>query len=97
MNDFVFCIKVLAEDRIISGSFDKTISIWCLKTNSCIYTIVGHSDSVTGILVLSDEKLMSCSIDKTIKIWDLASASCIKTFQSEFPILSINAFKNEFL
>jgi len=88
----VRCIKILSDERIISGSEDKTMKIWCLKTNSCIITINGHSDAIRGIQVLPGDKVASCSNDKTFKIWDLASASCVKTFQSESGILSINAF-----
>ena len=90
--DWVTCIKVLSEERIISGSKDGEIIIWCLKTNGCIQTINAHEDGVTEIQVLSDDHVVSCSVDKTIKIWNLNSANCIKTIQREHAISSIDAF-----
>ena len=89
---WVSCIKVLPEERVISGSKDGEIKIWCLKTNGCIQTINAHEDLVREIQVLSDESVVSCGNDKKIKIWDLASASCIKTMKREDEVSSIDAF-----
>ncbi|KAG8045930.1 hypothetical protein GUJ93_ZPchr0008g13381 [Zizania palustris] len=54
--------------RLYSGSLDKTIKVWDLKTLQCVQTLCDHKAAVTSVLCW-DEKLLSCSLDKTIKIW----------------------------
>ena len=59
---------------IVSGSHDKTIKIWSLKTGLLINTLAGHSSSVNSVVISSDNKLLvSGSSDKTIKIWNVES------------------------
>ena len=35
----VDCISVLPDDKVITGSPDGTVKVWCLITNKCIKTI----------------------------------------------------------
>uniref|UniRef100_A0A0D9UXQ2 Uncharacterized protein n=1 Tax=Leersia perrieri TaxID=77586 RepID=A0A0D9UXQ2_9ORYZ len=53
---------------LYSGSLDKTIKVWDLKTLKCVQTLCEHKAPVTSVLCW-DEKLLSCSLDKTVKIW----------------------------
>jgi WD40 repeat protein len=69
----------LCEKKIISGSYDGEIRIWCLERKRCIQTVNAHSDAIREIQVLSDKLVASCSIDKTIKIWDQDAAETLKS------------------
>ncbi|GAB6026209.1 hypothetical protein CHUAL_012419 [Chamberlinius hualienensis] len=62
--------------RIVSGSSDKTIKMWDIRTNSpwAVLTLVGHSGTVR-CLHLEGNRLVSGSTDCTIKVWDLSSNS----------------------
>ena len=62
--------------RIVSGSHDKTIKVWNVKTNSpwSVMTLAGHSGEVR-CLHLEGNRLVSGSTDLTIKVWDLSSTS----------------------
>jgi WD40 repeat protein len=61
---------------VISGSDDKTIKIWDLRTGTEKFTLTGHSDWVNAIAVTPDGKtVISGSVDKTIKIWDLVTGT----------------------
>ncbi len=56
----------------MSGSHDKTIRVWNIKTNSpwSVMTLVGHSGEVR-CLHLHGDRLASGGTDGTIKVWDL--------------------------
>ena len=59
--------------RIVSGSYDKMIKVWNVKTNSpwSVITLAGHSGEVR-CLHLDGNRLVSGSTDLTIKVWDLS-------------------------
>ena len=66
----VFCLVVLPNGQLASGSFDKTIKIWDTNTGKEIRTLKGHTNSVYCLVVLPNGQLASGSRDQTIKIWD---------------------------
>ncbi|XP_022245802.1 probable E3 ubiquitin ligase complex SCF subunit sconB [Limulus polyphemus] len=69
----VFCVQ-FDDTRIVSGSSDKTIKVWNIRTNSpwSVMTLVGHSGTVR-CLHLEGNRLVSGSSDCTIKVWDLST------------------------
>ena len=78
---WVQCCAVFDGDsKAISGSDDKTLKVWDLKSGSCVHTLRGHSDGVICCAVFDgDSKAISGSGDKTLKVWDLKSGSCVHT------------------
>ncbi|MBD0346193.1 MAG: WD40 repeat domain-containing protein, partial [Coleofasciculus sp. Co-bin14] len=56
---------------VITGSKDKTLKGWDIKTKKQLFTLRGHQDEVTAVTVTSDDKLISGSKDKTLKVWNL--------------------------
>jgi WD40 repeat protein len=71
---------VLKDTTLFSGSSDRTIKIWDLRTNTCTATLKGHMAGV-ACLALKDATLFSGSWDETIKIWDLATNTCTATLK----------------
>ena len=63
----VSCLT-LHENKLYSGSWDKTIHIWNTETHEEIAILRGHTDRVQ-CLTLHENKLYSGSGDKTIRIW----------------------------
>ncbi|KAF9299839.1 hypothetical protein BGZ74_008598 [Mortierella antarctica] len=78
----------LGQERLVTGSWDKTIKIWDTETKTCLATLKGHTDFVKGlairaVMVVNKEdpegekilghELFSCSYDGTILHWDLQS------------------------
>ena len=66
--DSVRCLT-LHENKLFSGSRDKTIRIWNTETYEEIATLRGHTGGVC-CLTLHENKLFSGSNDKTIRIWN---------------------------
>ena len=64
----VSCLT-LRDNKLYSGSDDKTIRIWNTETYEEIGILRGHTDSVC-CLTLHENKLYSGSWDKTIRIWN---------------------------
>ncbi|KAF9233898.1 WD40-repeat-containing domain protein, partial [Melanogaster broomeanus] len=77
--------------RIISGSRDRTIKVWCIKTGRCIATFEGHLGSVLCLKFERDWDLgsdgichgfmVSGSSDCTVCVWDLVSAEIRKVLR----------------
>jgi len=79
----VSCLAVL-KNKLYSGSWDKTIKIWDMKTykeeGSLIGHMIGHTDNVICLCVQADDnKLYSGSIDRTIRVWDTKTHEHIAT------------------
>lgn len=76
--DKVWCVDVL-ENRVFSGSSDKTIRIWDLETTeSACEPLRSHRTSISAIKVvntLSAPLLFTGSAGNTIRVWDLANGA----------------------
>ena len=69
--DRVYCLCVLKDGRLASGSKDKSIIIYNKNTYQSDLIIKEHSNNVYCIIQLSSGELVSCSEDKTIKIYNI--------------------------
>jgi len=73
-------------EYIYFAGLDNQIKAWNIRTNSIEFSLIGHSDTVTGISVSKNGKmLISNSLDHTVKCWDLRPFAqnenrCLKTF-----------------
>lgn len=67
------------KDYLASGSRDKTIRLWEVKTGKCLVSLVGHDNWITDITFHPSGKfLLSVSDDKSMRIWDLHQGRCTK-------------------
>lgn len=87
--DWIRALCYLGENRMASGSDDKTIKIWSVINVcfnfiwhtyvhlvfqfTCLITLSGHSNWVLSLSALSGDRLASGSRDDTVKIWNLES------------------------
>lgn len=67
------------KDYLASGSRDKTIKIWEVKSGKCLITLIGHDNWVTDLVFHPSGKfLLSVSDDKSLRAWDLHTGRCAK-------------------
>lgn len=72
-------------EKICTAGLDNQIRIWDLRKMETEYSLLGHSDSITG-MALSHEGsyLLTNSMDQTLRVWDIrpfvVGSRCVKTF-----------------
>lgn len=67
------------KDYLASGSRDKKIKIWEVKSGRCVITLVGHDNWITDLSFHPVGRfLISVSDDKSLRCWDLTSGRCTK-------------------
>ncbi|NEZ60752.1 DnaJ domain-containing protein [Adonisia turfae] len=67
--------------KLVTGSHDKTLRLWSVKTGSLLRTLSGHSQAVHCVAVSWDGKLIaSGSADTTIKLWDMRTGELLRSF-----------------
>ncbi|KAL1922236.1 uncharacterized protein VTP21DRAFT_9775 [Calcarisporiella thermophila] len=75
--DSVYCVQ-FDEEKIVTGSRDRTIKIWDATTMRCLRTLEGHKASV--LCLQYDARWMaSGSSDTTIILWSMVTYEPIRT------------------
>ena len=58
---------------LASGSWDKTVQLWEVKTGEQRWLLTGHMASVISVAFSPEHKVLaSGSADKTVRLWDTA-------------------------
>jgi WD40 repeat protein len=66
-------------NRVVSGSWDKSLRIWEAESGECIRVLTGHENLVTSVALSPDgRKIVSGSNDNTVRIWDGESGECLR-------------------
>ncbi|OQR80908.1 hypothetical protein ACHHYP_17049 [Achlya hypogyna] len=65
-------------DRLVSGSYDKTVKLWNLQTGSCVGTLRAHTGWVSSLDVLGS-RIASGSWDSSINLWDADTGDLLRT------------------
>uniref|UniRef100_A0A6G1SI69 U5 small nuclear ribonucleoprotein n=1 Tax=Aceria tosichella TaxID=561515 RepID=A0A6G1SI69_9ACAR len=59
-------------DQVMVGGIENTINIWDLRKGGKHASLVGHTDTITGLSLSPDgHHLLSNSMDNTLKCWDV--------------------------
>jgi WD40 repeat protein len=66
---------------LASGSQDRTIKLWDVRSGTEIRTLTGHESFVYSVVFSPDGKaIASSSEDRTIKLWSVETGKELKTF-----------------
>ena len=61
-----------AGNEIYSGGIDNMIHIWDLRKKAIVYSMAGHTDTITSLQISPDSQtLLSNSHDSTVRTWDI--------------------------
>jgi WD40 repeat protein len=63
-------------NRLVTGSFDRTLRIWNEQSGACEQVLIGHKGAVLSAIFSDDGKtIASGGLDGTIQLWDANSRS----------------------
>lgn len=61
-----------AGNEIFSGGIDNTIHVWDLRKKAVVYSMAGHTDTITSLQISPDSQtILSNSHDSTVRTWDI--------------------------
>jgi len=71
----VTSLAFIKNDRLASGSRDKTAMVWSIPDGQSKIKFEGHGDAVMGVVALKDGKtLATAGADQQVKLWTLDEA-----------------------
>ncbi|KAI3729315.1 hypothetical protein L6452_17970 [Arctium lappa] len=78
------CVRSIAFDPsnqwFCTGSADRTIKVWDIRSKMQIHALSGHADTVCSVFTRSmDPQVVTGSHDSTIKFWDLRYGTTMAT------------------
>ncbi|CEG67325.1 hypothetical protein RMATCC62417_03771 [Rhizopus microsporus] len=77
----ITCLQLSeANNTLITGSQDKTVTVWNLETGQVLRQLKGHSRPIRT-LQFDDTKLVTGSSDHTLRIWNYNTGQCIRTLE----------------
>jgi WD40 repeat protein len=77
--DAVSAIAWLGPERLVTGSFDKTIKTWNIKKSAAEKTLSAHQDQVLALAVsASGEWFVSGGKDRKVNLWNAESVDGAK-------------------
>ena len=81
--DGITCVALSKKgDHLLTGSADKTLKFWDIKTGQPLFTFRGHEGIVTSVALSANGKLaVSGSDDRTLKLWDLKTGKEMQTLK----------------
>ena len=96
--NYVYGLKLLSFDILVSSSSDKTLKVWNTTSGLLIRTFTGHtSGTLWSLDLLSDgQTLVSGGYnDQTIKLWNWKTGECLNTINTGLGIRSLATIKSK--
>ncbi|XP_063298437.1 autophagy-related protein 16-1 isoform X5 [Pelobates fuscus] len=94
----VLSAKFLLDNaRIVSGSHDRTLKLWDLRSKVCIKTVFAGSSC--NDIVCTEQCVMSGHFDKKVRFWDIRTETVVRELelQGRITALDLNPDRTELL
>ncbi|OLY83828.1 F-box/WD repeat-containing protein 11 [Smittium mucronatum] len=79
-SDSIYCLQ-FDKHKFITGSRDKSIKVWDMRSLMCIKTLTGHNASVL-CLKYDDEIMVTGSSDSSVIVWSMKTYNIITILRS---------------
>ena len=82
--NLVSVLVITPDNKLVSGSWDKTIRVWDIESGKCLKVLEGQKSFLYTLAVTPDgNTLVSSSLNPDIvKIWDLNTWKCLNTIET---------------
>ncbi|KAJ8406160.1 hypothetical protein AAFF_G00303910 [Aldrovandia affinis] len=70
---------MLDNARIVSGSYDRTLKLWDLRSKVCMKTVFAGSSC--NDIVCTEQCVMSGHFDKKVRFWDIRAESIVQELE----------------
>lgn len=75
--------------RAISASSDKTLRVWDLENNICLFVLKGHQNTIKSVRITPDARIaVSGGYDNTVRVWNLNEAKCTSILEGHVNTIS---------
>jgi WD40 repeat protein len=79
-DDSVRSVVWQGSQHLVSGSMDRSITLWNVAGSTNEFSLRGHSRSVDAICLLQDDTtLVSTGVDQSLRVWDLSSRQPVRS------------------
>ncbi|RVE65357.1 hypothetical protein OJAV_G00135030 [Oryzias javanicus] len=88
---------LLDNARIVSGSYDRTLKLWDLRSKVCMKTVFAGSSC--NDIVCTEQCVMSGHFDKKVRFWDIRAESIVREMEllGRVTSLDLNHDRHELL
>lgn len=88
---------LLDNARIVSGSYDRTLKLWDLRSKVCMKTVFAGSSC--NDIVCTEQCVMSGHFDKKVRFWDIRAESIVRELEllGRVTSLDLNPDRSELL
>ncbi|XP_061828417.1 autophagy-related protein 16-1 isoform X1 [Nerophis lumbriciformis] len=79
---------LLDNARIVSGSYDRTLKLWDLRSKVCMKTV--FTGSSCNDIVCTEQCVMSGHFDKKVRFWDIRAESIVQELELQGRVTSLD-------
>ncbi|GKY94921.1 hypothetical protein MPSEU_000457000 [Mayamaea pseudoterrestris] len=84
-------------ERLASASKDASVRVWNVRTQSALYTLSGHTDSVEAVVWGGEGLIYTGSRDRTIKVWSADRGILVRTLVGHGHRVNSLALSSDFM
>ena len=85
-SDCITCMQV-KEDKIVTGSLDKTLNLWNVNSGNVFMTVEAHEQALS-CLTIYENNIYSGSYDGSVKVWNIDTGDEIKELENTLDNIS---------